>query len=388
MPRRMKVNRMELAVGAIVAVGVVLIALGAYGMHLSNIVWNGSLSARHRTPPFDIVASSGGNGRVTLRAIRGKTNVMDLHHEGTFGIVSADGYGQVGRIIERGDDYSVREYTPLTATISAAEQARLDLYAYPEDPLTAHGIVYETVRYRSELGDCPAWFIPGSSRTWLVFAHGRGAHPNEGLRIMPTLVDAGLPVLAITYRNDDDAPASADRQHWLGLTEWNDLENAVRYALDNGAEDVVLYGYSMGGGMCLNLLCESPLSEKVRGVIMDSPLLDFGETLDIVGDMRGYPRFIVVFGKWIAGLRFGINWKRMNYIGRTHGLRAPMLVLHGEADALVPAPTSRRLAITLPKSVRYIGFANAAHARSWNLNPKRYEASVRDFLREVLRDEG
>ena len=57
----------------------------------------------------------------------------DLLHDGVFGIVSAEGYGQVGRIVEAGPGYSVREYTPLTATISEPEPARLDIYAFPDN---------------------------------------------------------------------------------------------------------------------------------------------------------------------------------------------------------------------------------------------------------------
>ena len=368
-----------------VLVGIALLAAAvAYGVHLSNLVWNGSLSSRHTPPPFDIIASSEGDGRITLRASGDNGRAMDMRHDGTFGIVSASGYGQVGEISERGRDYVVRKYTPLTANIDLAEAARLDIYAYPDNPKTAYGMDYRIVRYASELGDCPAWFIPGSSRTWVIFAHGRGAHPNESLRIMPTLVDTGLPVLAITYRNDDGAPASAAGQHWLGLTEWRDLEAAMQYALDNGAEDFVLYGYSMGGGMCLNLLYESPLADKVRGVIMNSPVLDFGGTLDFVGNARRYPRFIVRFGKWVTSMRFGIDWERMNYLSRASELRAPVLVLHGEADDLIPAPLSQLLARARPDIVRYVGFADAGHARSWNLDPVRYESAVRAFLREVL----
>ena len=375
---------MEIVAG-VLAVIVALLASGvAYGIHLSNLVRDGSLSSRHRTPAFDIMASSEGDGRINLRAVDEQTGAMDLHHEGAFGIVSADGYGQVGRILERGEGYAAREYMPLTAAIGSEEAARLDIYAYPDNPQTAHDIAYEKVHYQTELGECQAWFIPGSSRTWAVFAHGRGAHPNEALRIIPTLVRAGLPVLAINYRNDEGAPASADRQHWLGLTEWRDLEAAVRHALGNGAENVVLYGYSMGGGMCLNLLYESELACKVRGVVMDSPFLDFGGTLDYAGRARGYPRPIVLLGKAMAARRFGIDWQRMNYLSRASELRAPMLVLHGEADDLVPAPISQSLARARPDIVRYIGFPNAAHARSWNLDSARYEAAVRGFLRKLL----
>ncbi|MXY45405.1 MAG: alpha/beta fold hydrolase [Chloroflexi bacterium] len=380
---------MELALVVLAIAAIALVIVGvAYGIHLSNLIHAGSLSTDHRTPPFDIIAHSAGDGRITLRAVDTQRSVIDLHHDGIFGIVSAGGYGQTGRILQRGIGYAVREYIPLTATIGADEPARLDLYAYPENPLTAHGIAYEQVRYNTELGECRAWFVPGSGSTWIVFAHGRGAHPNESLRIMPTLAESGIPILAIEYRNDEQAPDSADMQHWLGMAEWRDLDSAMQYALDNGADNFVLYGYSMGGGMCVNLLCKSPLADKVRGTVMDSPLLDFGATLDIVGDSRGYPRLIVKWGKTIAALRFGIDWRRMNYLARASELRAPVLILHGEADAQVPAPISRRLADARQDIVRYVGFPTAGHARAWNHDNMRYEAEVRRFLRAILADNG
>ena len=380
---------MPIAIGLVVVLIALVVVAIAYGIYLSNLIRDGSLSSRHGTPPFDIIASSEGDGQITLRAMNGQGRVMDLRHDGVFGIVSSDGYGQVGGVIDAGDSepsdgYALREYKPLTTAIGAAEAARLDIYAYPEDPEAAHGIAFEKISYKSELGEYAAWFIPGSSKTWVVFAHGRGAHPNEALRIMPTLVDAGLPILAINYRNDEGAPASEDGWHWLGATEWRDLETAMEYAFDSGAEDFVLYGYSMGGGMCLNLLYESELADRVRCVVMDSPLLDLGGTLDFVGRERGYPRPIVMFGKAVAAVRFGIDWQRMNYLNRASELRAPILILHGEADDLVPAPISRLLQRERPDIVRYIGFPEAAHARSWNLDSARYESAVREYLQEIL----
>ena len=375
---------MEIAIGILASVILLAVAAIAYGIHLSTLIHDSSLSSRHTPPPFDIIASSEGGGRIRLRAANDTVGAIDLRHDGIFGIATAAGYGQVGDVLERNDDHVVRRYTPMTATINAAEPARLDMYAYPDNPQTAHGITYEEVRYKSDLGECPTWLIPGSGDTWVVFAHGRGAHRNEALRIIPTLAKAGLPTLVIAYRNDDGAPASADRQHWLGLTEWRDLEAAVRYALDSGAEDVILYGYSMGGGMCLKLLYESELADKVRGVVMDSPLLDFRATLDYGASIRGYPRFITLYAKAFAGLRFGIDWKRMNYLTQASELQAPMLLLHGEADSLVPPHTSRALAYARADIVRYIGFDGVAHARSWNSDRQRYETAVSAFLQDVV----
>lgn len=374
---------MLIAVGILICAALFTVAAIVYGFHLSNIIYRGTLSSRHSMPPWDLIANSEGDGRITLRASGASGRAMDLHHDGVFGIVSASGYGQVGEILERGRNYAVRKYTPMTANIDLAEAARLDIYAYPDNPKTAYGMDYRIVRYASELGEYPAWFIPGASKTWAVFAHGRGAHPNEALRIIPTLADAGLPILAITYRNDEGTPASPDHNHWLGSTEWRDLEAAVRFALDNGAEDIILCGCSMGGAMCVKLLCESELADKVRGAVMDSPLLDFGATLDTVGRKRGYPSFIIPYGKWFAAQRFGIDWQRMNLLARASEVSAPMLLLHGEADSLVPAQTSKALAHARPDIARYVGFEGAEHARSWNIDGAKYESAVREFLEDV-----
>ena len=56
--------------------------------------------------------------------------------------------------------------------------------------------------------------------------------------------------------------ASADGYHRYGQTEWEDLAAAIQYALDHGAEDVVLVGYSMGGAIVVSLLYRSPLAQS------------------------------------------------------------------------------------------------------------------------------
>ena len=142
---------MFIAIGVLACIAVLAVVGVCYGIYLSNLVRDGSLSSQHSTPPYDLTARSEGDGRITLRAIDERTGAMDLHHDGVFGIVSAEGYGQVGRIVEAGPGYSVREYTPLTATISEPEPARLDIYAFPDNPHTSHRMKYEVV------GSSPNW---------------------------------------------------------------------------------------------------------------------------------------------------------------------------------------------------------------------------------------
>ena len=98
--------------------------------------------------------------------------------------------------------------------------------------------------------------------------HGRRVTPREALRMLPVTTGLGLPSLSITYRNDFWAPKTEDCYYRYGQTEWQDLEGAVRYALEHGADNVVLVGYSMGGGIVINFLYESSLAGEVRGVIL------------------------------------------------------------------------------------------------------------------------
>lgn len=374
---------MGLVIGALIVVAILIAIVLLYGVRLSSLIYKDSLSTHHTPPKFDITASSNGNGSITLRAAHRTARLSDWQRCGTYGIASAGGHGCVGEVIEVGADYVIRQYSPLTATIGAAEAARIDLNPYPNDPKRAHNITYKNVRYKSDLGEFQAWHTAGSANTWVIFVHGRGASPDESLRILPTLTELGFPVLAITYRNDRGVPSNPDNRHWFGLTEWRDLEAAAQYALDNGAEDIVLFAYSMGGGICINFLYESALADRVSGVVLDSPMLDFEATLDYAARLLGYPSFIIRYGKAFAALRYGIDWKRMNYLTHASSLSTPMLLLHGEADSIVPAETSRSLMYARPDIVRYVGFDGTEHAAAWNHDRSRYEMAVRDFLCDV-----
>jgi alpha-beta hydrolase superfamily lysophospholipase len=230
------------------------------------------------------------------------------------------------------------------------------------------------------LGDLAAWFVDGTSETWVIIVHGRNASPREGLRILPTLVDLGLPSLLINYRNDEGAPASPDGFHRHGQTEWKDLEAAAAYALDRGAKGLILAGYSMGGAIVTNFLYQSSLEDTVRGVILDSPMLDFNATVDHGARQRGLVRFLTPIGKFIAGRRFGIDWQDLDYLTRADKLATPILLFHGDEDDIVPIMTSDTLARVRSDIVTYVRGEGVAHAASWNNDPAIYEAAVRDFI--------
>jgi pimeloyl-ACP methyl ester carboxylesterase len=369
----------------VAVVGVVLLTIVgvvAGGWYFSDQLRDGALEPDHDPDRLALEVVALGEGQVTLRATKKASKDGDWTRDGVFGLDWEDGYGQVGAILGIEGRQVVREFSTLEGTLEAGELVRLDSFAYPGDPQRAHGIPFGEVTFASGLGEFPAWRVDGPGETWVIFVHGRGASRREALRMLPTVVDLGHPSLVITYRNDVEAPASADGFHRFGQTEWEDLEGAAEYAVRNGAERLVLVGYSMGGAIVANFLYESALAERVVGVILDAPLLDLGATAKARARDDGMPGFLVEIGKVVADLRFDVDWGELNYLRWTDELAVPILLFHGVEDDSVPVGTSDALAEARPDIVSYVRVAEAGHVRAWNRDRETYEASVRDFLEE------
>jgi hypothetical protein len=147
---------------------------------------------------------------------------------------------------------------------------------------------------------------------------------------------------------------------------------------------VILVGYSMGGAIVTNFLYRSPLAAKVSGAILDAPMLDLGSAIDHGVRQRGLPVFLTGIGKFLAQVRFDVDWKALNYLSRATELDVPILLFHGDADTVVPVATSDALAQARPDIVSYHRVPDATHVRSWNMNPERYEATVREFLAALM----
>ena len=374
-------RKLGLAAGALLLVMAGAVVGG--GIYLSNVIQASAFTPNHAEDARDLIAQDVGDGRITLRVTEQTAATGDWWRAGVFGLAGADGYAQVGAILERTADAVVREFTPLSGRIEVGERVRLESYAFAGDPLSARGIPFTDVTYASDAGEFPAWFVDGASSRWALFVHGQNSTRAEALRALPVWFELGHPALVITYRNDEGVPPSADGFIAFGLTEWQDLEGAARYALERGAADLVLVGYSMGGAIVTNFLYESALADRVRGVILDSPVLDFEAVIDFGGQQQGYPGPLVNLGKAFAWLRFGTDWQGMNYLRRTQELDAPILLIHGASDPTVPVATSDALAQARPDIVQHFRSEQAAHVRTWNLDAQAYENRLRAFLQAL-----
>lgn len=355
------------------------------GWYFASVLEERALSASERResllPDYDVDVLEVAAGAITLDGDDDERVARD----GTFGLAWDGGYALLGAILDESGDRVTREFGVIQGEPPAAgARAEVDARIYAGEP----GGDISEVSYRGELGDYPAWFVAGERDTWFIFVHGNSMTRGDGLRMLPTAVEAGMPALVITYRNDGGAPEDPGGRLTYGKHEWRDVEAAVQYALNEGASSVVIEGMSMGGGIVTAFLLESELATKVAGVILDAPMLDFDaavehqakeERLPLVG--LPLPGTLVSTAEWLAGRRFGVDWDYLDYLDRAGELDAPILLIHGGDDDDVPLATSERLAEARPDLVRDFYVAEGAgHAESWNADPEEYRRRMLAFF--------
>lgn len=279
---------------------------------------------------------------------------------------------------------STRELQARSGTeLKRGEEISLQGNIWITDPKQALGVDYQDVTYKSPVGDMDAWFIPGQSKTsWTIGVHGIGAHKNELLRFIKPVLAAGNSMMIINYRGDVGNPASPDNRNHFGDTEWQDVEAAMRYAKEQGATEIQLYGVSLGGSLTQNYLRRSTdvKSMNITKVVLDSPALDWSEILSHRTEKMGFPGFLAKPGMDMARVRAGINFKRATT--EPGSIQHNTLIIHNQDDTSVPQAASKRVAAAQPDKVTFVDFGSGGHIRAWNHDQARYEKLVTDFLKK------
>jgi len=366
------------------------------GWYFAGQIDDGALAVTH-APERDTLRLTPGQDGTTVALLRRSAEVSRIvDSDQTYGVEWAGGYGQLTGPARPGPDGAVvRDLRVLVGTRpTAGTPAHLDRSAFPADPRRVLGASAQSITYLVGGTEVPAWFAPGlggnTAGTWVVLVHGKGATRAEMLRPMRDVVATGLPALAISYRNDVGAPADPHHRYGYGRTEWPDLAAAVRYAAGRGADQVVLVGASMGGGIIASYLEHRPqASLPVAGVVLDAPMLDLAATVQYGARQRPLPVLghvpdaLTWVAERIATMRFGVHWGAVDYLDSSAWLTMPALVLHGGDDLTVPLATSERLRAEHPHLVQLLVTPHADHVESWNEDPAAYDRAVRAFLRRV-----
>lgn len=303
------------------------------------------------------------------------------------------GHARVGEIVAQDASSVTRRLLCVDRGRLAVGPARWNQYFWWDRPSISLGLPDEDAVVISDVGALPGWVVRPEPATdtgaWAVLVHGRGARKEETLRAVPVLRRAGFTSLVAAYRNDRDAPKGPDGRYNLGLSEWRDVEAAVAYAVSRGARDIVLFGWSMGGAIVLQVLDNSPLADRVTGVVLDSAVLDWGAVLHHQARMNRLPGWLSrvatglmgdVRARRLVGVHEPIDVARADWVDRAAELRHPMLLIHSDGDDFVPVGPAVALAARRPDLVRFERWQQARHCREWNNDTDRWERAVGQFL--------
>jgi pimeloyl-ACP methyl ester carboxylesterase len=110
------------------------------------------------------------------------------------------------------------------------------------------------------------------------------------------------------------------------------------------------------------LALESEFWDRIVGLVLDAPVIDWTSTL--LANVRSsmLPRWIARLGLRIlesprvcevAGLGTALDLRALDVVARADGLRCPVLVIHSERDRSTPFAVSRRFVDRRPDLARW-----------------------------------
>ena len=305
----------------------------------------------------------------------------------------AEGHCRVGDVLEVDEEHGRvrRELLGVDFGRLAPGFARWNQYYYGSSPDRALGLPTRHVEVLTELGPMPAWVVEAeqASDRWAILVHGRGARREECVRAIQPLRDSGINVLVPSYRNDLGAPSGPDGRYNLGLSEWRDIEDAALYAVQQGARELVLVGWSMGAAIVLQTLDRSWLTGHVSHVVLDAPVIDWNDVLAFHARVHGVPAPVGSLSRSLMGKRWArrlvgvhdpVDVAKTNWVARAEELRHRILLIHSVDDEFVPIGPSERLAEARPDLVWFEPWQTARHTKEWNTDPERWETVVGEFV--------
>lgn len=203
------------------------------------------------------------------------------------------------------------------------------------------------------------FFLPhDSSRNIALFFHGNSGNVYRRMPELLNLSATGLNVLGVGYRGYGKSTGKPTEK---GIYE--DGASALKYAmetLDYSYSEIFLYGRSLGTLVAL----ETARNKKVAGIILVTPLTSGREITRAHG-----MRFLSLFVGDV-----------LNNMKKLPDIVSPVMIIHGDADKIVPWEMGNRIYESLTGSRQMITIINGRHNNLEEVNPALYWNSISEFV--------
>ena len=172
----------------------------------------------------------------------------------------------------------------------------------------------------------------------------------------------------------------------FGIKERKDCLRWIEYAKERFGNEIpiILSGLSMGAATVL-MATDLHLPANVKGIIADCPYSSPKEIIMKVAKDMHFPPHLMLPFVWLGGFLFGqFNLFESSAVDAVKDCDIPILILHGDADELVPFEMSRSMLSSGAKDITLESFAGAGHGLSYIILPDKYEEAVLRFVKRCL----
>lgn len=172
-----------------------------------------------------------------------------------------------------------------------------------------------------------SWYRPAvPGRPTIVHFHGNGGNISHRVFRIPPYLESGFGLLLVEYRGYGGNPGTPDER---GLYADGRAAMAFIAAAGVAADEVVLYGESLGSGVAVQIAAEQGRASKpVGAMILEAPMSS-------VTDVAAY-HYPFVPVRWLLKDRF-------ESVAKIGDVATPVFIIHGENDRVVPIRFGRLL---------------------------------------------
>ena len=239
------------------------------------------------------------------------------------------------------------------------------------------GVRYEPVTLRAADGvELVAWFMPATGKTHatVLFLHGNAENISTHFMNVAWMPAEGFNVLALDYRGYG---GSAGTPSLPGMQL--DIDAALAALLarpDVDARHIVLFGQSLGGALAIHYGARGAHRGAVRAVVAESAFADYRTIASekLAASVLTWPF------QWLPALVVDNDYSPLASIGAVSPL--PLLLIHGEADAIVPPHHAQRLYETARQPKELWLLPGVGHIQS--MRDAALRRRVADYVRRVV----
>jgi fermentation-respiration switch protein FrsA (DUF1100 family) len=200
------------------------------------------------------------------------------------------------------------------------------------------GLRYRTLALRAADGvELHAWLLPAQeppARAAVLFLHGNAENVSTHFANVAWMPAAGFDVLALEYRGYG---SSGGTPSLPGVQL--DIDAGVRALRQHAGAGrrVALFGQSLGGALAIHYGARGGQRDALCAVIADSAFADYRQI--VREKLAGF--FLTWPFQWLPSLTVDNDYSPLAAVAAVQPL--PLLLVHGERDAIVPPHHARRL---------------------------------------------